>query len=635
MARCYPSPVASVKYVDGKWPLLLADHRPATFAPGRLGIGTNICTLLVRRLFQKCPASLGWPSEPGAARGVAGRPVALSGDPAAFLVPSKGATMAQDASAAPAESKPAPSRRYRFLVIVDTVAILAIAAVWFLLPERFDRGTRSGMTFLIVVAAAIAAVFWFFALSRLSTKLRLLGALALVLIAAGLFASIRRVEFSGDMVPTFDFRWQPERYALLEAHRAQQRADETKTGAAGNAGKPAEPHPTEWDVLEYRGPNRDGVIPGPKLARDWSKQPPQLVWRQPVGGGYASFVVAGPMVVTIEQRRDNEAVVAYDIDTGRELWVHAYPALFSEPLGGDGPRATPTLHAGQVYSLGATGVLACLELATGKPHWSLNVLEENRVTNLDWGMAGSPLVYDEKVLVNPGNQNGSERSRSITTFGLDDGKLRHSGGQAKASYASPMLVTLGGVRQVLVFDGVGLAGFDAADCRELWRTPWKSDFDINAAQPIVLADDRVFISSAAGSAVYQIKQADGAWSAEQVWRTNRMKCGYACPIEHGGYIYGIDERLLACLDVTDGAIKWKARAGQFGHGQLLRRDDLLLVLGEAGELALVEANSAEYRELGRIQAIEGKTWNNPALIGRRILVRNHLEMAAYDLPLEE
>jgi outer membrane protein assembly factor BamB len=386
--------------------------------------------------------------------------------------------------------------------------------------------------------------------------------------------------------------------------------------------------------LQYWGNQRDGVVPGEKLARDWSQDPPRLVWRQPVGGGYASFVVVGPTVVTIEQRRDKEAVVAYDADTGRERWMYDYPALFSETLGGDGPRATPTFHQGKLYALGATGVLACLDFAGGKPLWSRNILTDNQCGNLDWGMSGSPLVYDDVVLVNPGNQKGTEASRSIVAYNLADGKRRWGGGKAKAGYASPIIVTLGGLRQLLVFDAVGLAGHDAADVRELWRVPWKSDWDINASQPIVLADDRVLITSASGAALVQVAQALGQWTASDVWRNRNMKCGYSSPIAYDGHLYGLDENMLACVELATGKRLWKDRAGQYGHGQMLLRNDLLVILGEAGELALVEATPKRFNELGRIQAIDGKTWNVPTLVGNRIFVRNHLEMAAYDLPTE-
>jgi outer membrane protein assembly factor BamB len=531
-----------------------------------------------------------------------------------------------DVEAPPEKPRRRVPRRMWIPITALAVAAAALICMQWVFPERLDSGSRLGISFLISLAAFVAVTAWFFFGAGVSRRARAIT--AVLLGGAALFAvlGVRRVEFSGDMVPTFDFRWRPDRQDVLEEHRAGQAKVELP---------PITVEVAPGDVLEYRGPNRDGIVPGPKLARDWSSQPPKLVWRQPVGGGYASFVVVGPTLVTIEQRRDKEAIVAYDTDTGLERWVYEYPALFHEPAGGDGPRATPTFHDGKLYSLGATGVLSCVDFVSGKPVWSFNILRENECGNLEWAMSGSPLVYERIVLVNPGNQKGSASSRSIVAYGQTDGRRRWAGGASQASYASPMLVRLAGMRQLLIFDAVGLAGFGAVDGRELWRFKWKSNFDINASQPVFVDDDHVLISSSSGAALLKIGQADGSWSVDEVWRNRKMKCGYASPIAYDGHLYGIDENILACLELATGKQLWKNRQGQFGHGQMLLRDDLLVILGEAGELALVEATPERFHELGRIQAIEGKTWNVPVLVGNRIYVRNHLEMAAYDLPTEE
>ena len=247
-------------------------------------------------------------------------------------------------------------------------------------------------------------------------------------------------------------------------------------------------------------------------------------------------------------------------------------------------------------------------------------------------MAGSPLLLGDVVVVNPGAQSGSAASRAIVAFDEATGKPRWGGGTAQAGYASPMLATLSGARQIIAFDAAGLAGHDVTDGQERWRFPWKTAHDINAAQPVLLGDDRILITSATGAAVIQVAHSDDAWQADEVWRNRKLKASYAAPIVYQGNVYGIDEQILTCLELSTGKQRWKDRAGQLGHGQLLLAGDLLVALAESGELVLIEATPQAYRELGRIQAIEGKTWNDPTLIGRRILVRNHLEMAAYDLP---
>ena len=165
------------------------------------------------------------------------------------------------------------------------------------------------------------------------------------------------------------------------------------------------------------------------------------MWRQPVGGGYASFAVAGDLAVTIEQRRDQEAVVGYDVATGHERWTYSYPAHFVERLGGPGPRATPTIRDGDVYSLGATGVLACLKAATGELKWSVNILDGQ--PNVAWAMSGSPLVYDRFVVVNPGAQTAANQGKAVVAYDRETGKPVWRAGSARAGYSSPMLVTCG------------------------------------------------------------------------------------------------------------------------------------------------------------------------------------------------
>ena len=530
------------------------------------------------------------------------------------------------------EEVPVARKPWRIWMPLSSVGVagVLIAGVWIAEVDGLDRGSRLSLTGLLLAITIVLVLGWFLFLPaiRWSTRRNVMVFLGLVVV--GTLVAVRRVEFSGDMKPTFDFRWMPDRADVLEAHRARQRP------AADAATELVMVETSAHDVLEFRGPRRDGIVEGVKLARDWTAHPPKLVWRQPVGGGYAGFVVAGPLAITIEQRRDKEAIVAYDFDSGRERWVFDYPALFSETAGGDGPRATPTIHQGQVYSLGATGVLTCVDLASGRGVWSVNVLEENGAANLDWAMAGSPLVLGEVVLVNPGNQKGTAESRAIAAYDLATGKRAWAAGEAKAGYASLMLASVAGAQQIIIFDGVGLAGFDAAERVELWRVPWNSQFGINASQPVVVGDDRLFITSASGAALVQVAAADaGKWTAEIVWKNNKLKSSYGCPIVFQERVYGIDESLLACLDLASGRQLWKARSGNYGHGQLLLCGDLLVVLAETGELALVEASPEQFHELGRIQAIDGKTWNNPTLAGSRILVRNHLEMAAYDLATEQ
>jgi len=340
--------------------------------------------------------------------------------------------------------------------------------------------------------------------------------------------------------------------------------------------------------------------------------------------------VAGHALVTIEQRGDDEAVVCYDARTGDQVWAYSYPASFQENLGGDGPRTTPTIQGEHIYSLGATGKLLCLKARTGELVWQADVLDQNK--NVIWGMCGSPLATEGLVIVNPGKQQDSAAGRAVLAFDAETGHEVWHAGDHPAGYCSPMRVKLAGQDQLLIFDADGLAGYDLGGKGELWRYDWPGFNGINVAQPLVLEGDRVFISSGYGKgcALVHLQHQGDHWSAEEVWKTQALHCKFASPVLYQDHIYGLDEGVLTCVEVKTGRRVWKGQ--RYGHGQLLRQDDLLVIVGERGQVALVEASPAAFHELGQVKALEGdKTWNCPALADGRFYIRNHQQMACFDL----
>ena len=509
-----------------------------------------------------------------------------------------------------------------FPAVVVLVVAVVVVLLWVVPSEELARGYQVFYTAFTAMVALLLLSIWLFALSNVSWAVRGLTLGASVAIVALSAASIRRMDFTGDLVPVIEFRWERSpRQALLE-HRAGQIAEPANATAMLIDVQ-------DTDMPEYRGRRREGVVVGPRLRRNWQTEPPRLVWRQPVGGGYGAFAVAGNCAITIEQRGQDEAVVCYHSATGREFWVYRYPALFSETLGGDGPRATPTIVNGRVYAQGATGVLTCLDGASGEEVWSRNVLELFGVENLPWGMAGSPLVLEGVVIVNPGVQGEEGDKTAVVALAAATGDVRWKAGSAQAGYASPMLATFAGQRQVVIFDAAGAAGLNLETGQEHWRYPWKSQSGVNAAQPAVAGPNRLFISSVDGGALVEVAYSNDTWAATPVWENRNLRAYFSNPIVLGPYIYGLDLGILVCLDVETGKRMWKG--GRYGHGQMLLADDLLVILTENGELVLVEATPEAHRELCRFQAIEGRTWNNPTLVDGRIYVRNHLEMACYDL----
>ncbi|HVQ13091.1 MAG TPA: PQQ-binding-like beta-propeller repeat protein [Vicinamibacterales bacterium] len=473
-------------------------------------------------------------------------------------------------------------------------------------------------------------------------------ALAIVVAALYQFFGLRFVmDGGGTPYPRFA-RTTDGQAELIERHREAQRAaaaaaplaEATASLAAADpvvAPGPEEPAavakpavaastgPAYW--TDFRGPNRDGEYREVPVLADWPSGGLTPLWKQPVGGGYASFVVARGRAFTIEQRGAQEVVAAYDVPTGRELWTNSWAAEFRESMGGDGPRATPTWSDGKVYALGATGELRALDDASGKVIWRTNILSDSDARNLDWGMAAAPLVVDDTVIVLPGGADG----HSIVGYDRATGKQAWSALGDKQAYCSPMLVTLKGVRQLLVVSATRMVGLVPGSGKVLWEYPFATYNGINAAQPVIIGDNRVFVSASygAGSAMIELSGSGDHFSVREVWRNNRMKNRFSGSVLRDGVIYGLDEGILAAIDAETGELKWKG--GRYGYGQVVLAGENLIVLTEDGDLALVRANPERHEEISRFAVLAGKTWNVPAIAGGYLLVRNLAEMAAFDL----
>ena len=465
-------------------------------------------------------------------------------------------------------------------------------------------------------------------------RFTLVRSILLVVVGTGLLAAITvgvlvavfgmRVEMGGDgRRPRFVFEAPDEHYAKLEENRSQHYSRLLPAApveaASADSGAPY------W--TDFRGPARDGRYTQSRIRTDWPADGLAPLWHQPIGGGYASFSIAEGRAFTIEQRRDQEVVTAYDIATGRELWNHAWDSHFQERMGGPGPRATPTWHDGRIYALGATGFLWSLDAATGDVIWQRNILDDSQATNLDWAMASSPLVVDNRLIVQPGGPDGW----SVVAYDLDTTEIVWHALDDVQSYTSPMQVTLAGQHQVLIVTAKRVAGLGVDDGRLLWEHPWSPPIVPNIAQPILVGDNRLFLSAAYGhgAELIELIPQGGAITVETVWQNNRMKNRFGSSVLHNGYIYGLDESILACIDASTGELQWKG--GRYGYGQLLLAGDHLVVLTEDGELVLVYATPDGHDEVARSTAIDGKTWNVPALADGRLFVRNAREMAAFDL----
>ncbi|MBI3852758.1 MAG: PQQ-like beta-propeller repeat protein [Verrucomicrobia bacterium] len=511
-----------------------------------------------------------------------------------------------------------PIRKWPALVIL---LIGASAWIWVrFLQDVVNHQNQNIQTAQVVVFTLLALLIWCLFFSRLRWRIRLFvlgGVVGMICLTALLFR-IRGV--TGDLLPVLEWRWKrPIRSDLV----AKQPAGTENA----NALQPESIAQTTNDYPQFLGPHRNCTVSGPPLARDWVATPPQVLWRQPIGTAWSGFAIAGNFAVTQEQRGEEEMVVAYELKSGKPIWSHADSAHYNTIIAGEGPRATPTIVSNRVYTLGATGILNCLDLLTGKPIWTKDIIKDNHSQVNGWGMSGSPLVFDKLVVASAGGPN----DHSLVAYDKATGDFVWGGGSDGAGYSSPLLATLAGVPQVLIFNSSGIAAHEIAAGKILWEYPWPKGHP-HISIPVLLPDARVLLSSGygTGSELLQIKKEE-KWSAARIWKSIRLKAKFTNVVFRDGFIYGLDDGILVCLDAATGEQKWKE--GRYGHGQVILVGALLLVMAENGDVVLIEPVPQEHRELTHFSALKGKTWNPPALAGDLLLVRNDKEAACYRLPL--
>jgi len=519
-----------------------------------------------------------------------------------------------------------PALRFWPAWLILLVTALTLAGVRSYDGISFQK--RNLTTLVVGVVALSLLLGWWLGFSRSRGRGRWGVPLALVLalaLGAGLFR-VRGV--SGDLVPIWEPRW----VRSSRAPKGGTVAVEIAGGAAivnaprlamaaAAVGRP--------DFPQFLGPDRNAVLAGPALAADWVAHPPEILWRSQVGAGWSGFVVVGARALTQEQAGPRERVTCRDLFSGAVLWSHEDEARYDNPIGGEGPRATPTVVGNRVYTLGSTGRLNALELATGQVKWTRDIVGEAGSQVPDWGCAGSPLFLEGRIIVSA----GGKKQQSLIAYQADTGERVWAAGEAAASYGSPMVMTLAGRRQIVVFNHRRITGHDAVDGAVLWEHPFGAG-QPHVAVPVVVGPDRVVFSAGYGVGSELLKVSEGAggkWGAEVIWRSLKMKAKFANPVARAGYLYGLDDGMLACLDLKDGSQVWKE--GRLGHGQGLWVGDLYLLMAENGELVLMRPSAAGANELHRFRVFAAKTWNPIALAGDVLLVRNDQEAVALRVTL--
>ena len=516
--------------------------------------------------------------------------------------------------------------RITWLLLVSAI----VAIVWMQTTDAFgDHAMANAFSMITVLLAVIVWILWFLLASGQALWLRFVPPRAAVSIGLVFNSVFRFEEVSGEFVP---------RFVPRSAEKPDRKLAMPVILGAGIDLRTT----TDDDFPRFLGPSGDLVVSHVALSRDWTRAPEPL-WRQKIGAGGSGFSVVNGYAVTMEQRGEKELVTCYHAATGELQWTYAIDARYELAMAGTGPRSTPAIDDGIVYTQGATGRLLALDGASGQLVWERDLLAEygmspeQEAQDLPYGRSGSPLVVDDLVVV-PAGGPADGRRVSLVAYHKKTGEKVWEGGDDQISCASPAIADVAGVRQILIVNESSASGHDPATGKVLWKHPREghSNSDANVSQAVAVAPDRVFLSKGyalGGELIQLVPKGDGTFEPNRLWKDSRvMRTKFTNVAIRDGYAYGLSDGILECIELATGKRAWKG--GRYKHGQILLVGDLLLVLAESGEMILVEATPERKNNvLGRFQALEGKTWNNFALSGSRLLVRNGEEAAAYELPL--
>ena len=383
--------------------------------------------------------------------------------------------------------------------------------------------------------------------------------------------------------------------------------------------------PPDWH--QWRGANRDGVSREAGVLKSWDGAGAKLLWRIPLGDGFSGVSIADGRAYTVYAKRKDEIVVCLDATNGKELWRYVIDERFKSPDGGDGARSTPTVDGDRVYALSAHGRLVALNAQNGKALWTCDFRSVFSSETPRYGFCTSAIVQGDLLLL----QTGGTRDNALVAFDKHSGKIVWSCEDDPCGYSSPITATLSEKRQTVFFTGRGLVSVSPKTGTVYWRYDWQTPSNINAATPVFVPPDRIFISSGydIGAAVVHIKGIDGKLVATTVWKSRVMKNHFSSSIYQNGYLYGFDNAVLKCIDAVTGREQWVTRG--FGRGTLIYADGCLIILGENGNLALAKATPTEYEQLAETQLLKGRCWTLPTLSGGKLYLRNMEELVCLEL----
>lgn len=506
-------------------------------------------------------------------------------------------------------SRAARIERWGAIVLI----VISLYGTSFLIDESIATANM-GLMFIMysVPVMSLAIVAWAVISRNLMPFPRRVSMVITIILASGMWICLRTNGMTGEGHHDLDWRWaKTDEDRLL----AQSENDTSAyTSVPGITDMIA-----EWPG--FRGPDRNSIVYGSKISTNWSAKPPAELWRRSIGPGCSSFAVHGNLLYTMEQRGEYETVSCYNLTNGTPVWIHRDKARFYDSHAGPGPRSTPTLAGDRVYTLGATGILNVLDAANGSAIWTRNASSDAGVKIPNWGFASSPLLAGDVVIIAVAGK--------LAAFDISNGDPRWFGEDGGSGYSSPQMLTLNGVPQVLLMSKAGAMSIDPANGKKLWDYSWP--IGDRVLQPALIENgDLLLTEEYRNIRRISVTQEGDAWKIKELWTSANLKMVFNDVVIHKGYAYGFDGPFVTCIDLLDGKRMWRGNRYQ-GFTLLLADQDIILVLTEKGELALVSASPDKFTELSRYQALNGKTWSHPVLAGNIIVVRNAQEMAAFRL----
>lgn len=554
------------------------------------------------------------------------------------------------------------TNRLSFVFSILAFAFIVLVPVARGAIEDIDRqyanfaGIVCGLLGLLCIQLAIAAY------RSIPWLLKIAAFVLPLILFFGFLANYEFAGFNGEVWPTFR-----ERGASNRLRRQLEQPRALKGEAENNlANKP-------YRFAQFLGNDRNGVVEEPNFSMSWDAKPPSIAWRRSIGEGWSGFSVANGLAFTLFQRGDNEVIAAWYLESGETVWEYEVPSRHVNALGGIGPRSTPTIaqvpvsrtpsdapspsdpsdgpkeSMEVVIAQTAVGLVVCLDARTGELQWKLNLLERAGISQVQaekavmWGRSGSPLVIDDLVVVPfGGEKDGTAPVHSLIALDIVTGEEKWVGGNTQISYASPALLMIDGVRQIVSVNEGNVTGHEIATGEVLWESAWpsKSDGDACASQPVQVDANRILLGKgyAQGSKLILVQKATttgtssaSSWQTFDQWANTRtLKTKFTNTVVYDGRAYALSDGVLESVDPLGAERFWRGK--RYGQGQILVVNGTILVTSEDGRIVSVDRQSGN--PIAEMQVLEGITWNTPCVAGPFLLVRNATEAVCLLSPRE-